>query len=320
MSARDKRAARRNVREQWQSEERDQADSEITVISEPQVEINVRSPEPQAEIQVRPPEPQAEIPEQQRRRNRAPSVFHSLRLREQSATRIIPQRGPEFGLLMRNHTPPPPTQPVVRRRRAPENWRGGQRRPRRVVNLLPQPQVEEGPYDFSWGAVLVHLLWARIGRVQPFLSDLHITDCSGTPMQFVLIQSGLRIEGTNTERLCIELSYNHPAFGFSRDPDNANTWRGSRFDRSERISLRPYEAFSHMHHVLPLNEVAANAAQHRLVGFPAFTHSAYSLEGGGYLGIFHDNYNISEPVIQLVVMAIREYYRRAAGGERVFAV
>ena len=75
MSARDKRTARRNEREQWQIEERDQADSEITVISEPQVEIHVRSPEPQAEIQVRPPEPQAEIPEQQRRRNRAPSVF-----------------------------------------------------------------------------------------------------------------------------------------------------------------------------------------------------------------------------------------------------
>ena len=329
MSTRDKRAARR---EQWQSEESDQADTEITAISEPQVEIQVQFPvqfpeqqaeihtisEPRVEIQVQfpvqSPEPQAVIPEQQRRPNRAFSVFHSLRLREQSATRIIPQRGPEFGLLMRNHTPPPPTQPVVRRRRAPENWRGGQRRPRRVVNLPPQPQVEEGPYDFSWGAVFVHLLWARLGRVQPYLSGLHIHDYSGTTMQFILIQSGLRIEGTNTEILRIELRYNHPAFGFSRDPNTANDWSTrTKFDRNERISLRPYEVFSHMHHVLPLNEVAVNAAQSRLVGFPAFTHSAYRLEGGGYLGIFHDDYNISEPVIQIVVMAIREYYRRAAG-------
>ena len=207
----------------------------------------------------------------------------------------------------------PPSPPKKRRRRAPEKWRGGQRRPRRIVDV-PPPLPEETPFDFGWGSVFVHLLWDRLGRVEPYLRDLRIHDYSDETESCVLILTrSWIVQGTNTDSLRIVLRRNEPSSGFSSNPDTANDWNAdSRYDRLERIRLSPYEAFSHMYHTLPRGEG-------RLIGFPAFTHQAFCSVGDlvgdtERLSILHDDYNISEPVLRLVVMAIREYYRRAAGG------
>ena len=209
---------------------------------------------------------------------------------------------------------------------------GGKRTVHRALRLREETgsrviPLRSGSPDLTWGPVFVTLLRGLLGS-QPFWDDLFITDASNSDEQIVIIESwhdmNGPLRGTTVGRLYITVLCNHPCCGFSEDPHHTRVddWSAACWTvRGCRITLRPPAEFGHF--VLPLPRTAEGIAAHwphwprtqRFARFAAWSHGVYKrLAPTEHLAVYHDDYSISVPAVEVVAMAIREHYRRAAGG------
>ena len=187
-----------------------------------------------------------------------------------------------------------------------------------AFRIIPRPT---GTPNLCWGSVFVNLLRNVLGN-EPYWNDLRIIDDSGEEDQHVVIRSRSEPEtvpfvGNTTGRLRIDLNYNLPSFGFSNDSHQAfvNNWsKDCRSKRNVRISLRPLDEFIHWVQPMPLPPGASEGRVRRFADFTEWNHGVYQVANPVRLAVFHDDYNFSYPVIQIVARAIREHHRRMAGG------
>jgi hypothetical protein len=207
---------------------------------------------------------------------------------------------------------------------------GGKRTVHRALRLREETAsrvipLRSGSPDMTWGPVFATLLQGLLGS-QPFWADLIIFDGSNTDEQVVVIESRndlcSTLRGTTVGRLYIHVLFNHPCHGFSEDwhPTRVNDWSAACWTtRGCRITLRPLAEFTHFVSAQPrtAEEVAANWPRtQRFTRFSAWSHGVYKrLAPTEHLAVYHDDYSSSDTVVEVVAMAIREHYRRAAGGD-----
>jgi hypothetical protein len=163
---------------------------------------------------------------------------------------------------------------------------------------------QTGGHGFAveWGAVFVDLLRRALGA-EPFWSDLKFYDRTREEDQLVYI--GSSSDRRPYGKLTIEVLHDHPCFGFSADPDSADDWtRQVRRNRACRVRIRPRQMLE------PHLDQPEGTRISRFARFNRWTHAAF-VDMCPYpcLAVYHDDYNTSYPVLGIVELAIREYYR-----------
>ena len=159
---------------------------------------------------------------------------------------------------------------------------------------------QTGGHGFAveWGAVFVDLLQRALGA-EPFWSDLRFHDRTREEAQLVYI--GSSSDRRPYGKLTIEVLHDHPLTGWSGEID----WtRQVRRNRACRVRIRPRQMLEpHLHE-------PEDTRISRFARFNRWTHAAFvDMRPYPCLAVYHDDYNTSYPVLAIVELAIREYYR-----------